>query len=297
MTSKETLVSIIILTKNAGKHFEELMSRIRNQRFSEKFEILVVDSGSTDLTLNIAKKNDARIFRIKSQEFHHGRTRNLAAKLAKGSYLVYITQDALPVNDCWLKNLINPLKNDEKVAAVYGRQVAYPNAKPMEKFFYNYFYPKESKTLTFENTKNPDKFYLENVFTSNVNSAVRKEVWEDVKFRNDIVMAEDKDFALRVLKKGWKIIYEPTACVYHSHNYSPFSLLKRRLRDGISFRQITGQSNISVYSREYMRFYISLEARFLWQKYKFYTLYGLFYEMMGALGFVLGTKLRFSKDR
>lgn len=296
MTSKEPLVSIIILTKNAGKHFEELMRKIRGQKFSEKFEILVVDSGSSDSTLNTAKKNGARIFEIRPQDFHHGRTRNLAAKLAQGSYLVYITQDALPVDSYWLKNLVNPLKDDKKVAVVYGRQVAYPNAKPMEKFFYNFFYPKERKTLTFENVRNPGKFYLENVFLSNVNSAVRKEVWEDIRFRNDIIMAEDKDFALRVLRKNWKIIYEPTACVYHSHNYSPFSLFKRRLKDGVSFRQITGQSNISIYSRGY-RGYISLEAKFLWRKHKFYIFYGLFYEMMGALGFVLGTKLSISKTR
>ncbi|MEM2661291.1 MAG: glycosyltransferase [Nitrososphaeria archaeon] len=295
MISKEPLVSIIILTKNAGKHFEELMRKIRSQKFSEKFEILVVDSGSSDSTLNTAKKNGARIFEIRPQDFHHGRTRNLAAKLAQGRYLVYITQDALPVDSYWLKNLVNPLKNDEKAAVVYGRQIAYPNAKPMEKFFYNYFYPKESKILTFENAKDPSKFYLENAFISNVNSAIRREAWKDTRFRNDIIMAEDKDFALRILKKGWKIVYEPAACVYHSHNYSPFSLFKRRLKDGDAFKQITGQSNVSSYSQRYIMKYLSLEAKFLWQKHKFYIFYGLFYEIMGVLGFTLGNKLGVSK--
>ncbi len=123
------MLSVIILTKNAGGRFRSLMEKLSNQTYQD-FEVVVVDSGSTDRTLEIAEKYGYRIHRIKPEEFHHSRTRNLGAELAKGDYLVYITQDALPLNDDFLEILIKPLEND-KVAGVYGRQIAYPNAKPM----------------------------------------------------------------------------------------------------------------------------------------------------------------------
>ena len=126
--------SVIILTKNAGDQFENLMKKLNNQTYQD-FEVVVIDSGSTDKTLEIAREYGCRIYRIKPEEFHHSRTRNLGAELARGDYLVYITQDALPLNDNFLEMLIKPLE-DDKVAGAYGRQIAYPNAKPMDCLLY-----------------------------------------------------------------------------------------------------------------------------------------------------------------
>jgi len=280
-------VSIIILTKNAGKRFEELMRRIHSQKFAGMFEVLVIDSGSRDPTLDIAEKHGARIFKIKPQEFHHSRTRNLGAALAQGRFLTYITQDALPVNDRWLESLITPLENDGKVAAVYGRQVAYPDAKPMEKFFYNYFYPKERKILTYKDAEDPGKFYLENVFTSDVNSAIRREVWEEIGFREDLIMAEDKDFALRALKKGWNIVYEPRACVYHSHNYSVISAFKRRFDDGVAMKQICqNMKNNYIITRG--KDYFINEIKFLIKEHRKWIPYAILYNLARYLGIILG---------
>jgi len=279
-------VSIIILTKNAGERFRSLLKRIHSQTFRD-FEVLVIDSGSKDLTLKIAKEYEARTYRIRPEEFHHSKTRNLGASLAKGEILVYITQDALPVNNHWLKNLITPLKNDNNIAVVYGRQIAYPDTKPVEKFFYNFFYPEKRKILTFKDAEDPGKFYLENVFTSDVNSAIKKKIWEEIKFREDLSMAEDKDFALRTLRKGGSIMYEPEACVYHSHNYSVFSAFKRRFRDGIAYKQITDKNITRENGLGYIKGYLNHEFRFLW-KYRIWLTYGLIYEMMKVLGFILG---------
>ncbi|GAG06643.1 unnamed protein product, partial [marine sediment metagenome] len=102
--------SIIILTKNAGNEFEKLLDAVFSQS-SKDFEVVLIDSGSTDKTLEIAKGFPVRIHKIKPESFDHGGTRNLGAKLAKGKYLVYLTQDAIPANRMWLENLIKPLKN------------------------------------------------------------------------------------------------------------------------------------------------------------------------------------------
>jgi len=280
--------SIIILTKNVGEKFRLLLERIHSQTFRD-FEVLVIDSGSEDSTLKIAEEYGSRIYRIRPEEFHHSKTRNFGASLAEGEILVYITQDALPINNCWLKNLITPLENDKNIAVAYGRQIAYPTAKPTEKFFYNYFYPKERKILTCKDAEDPGKFYLENVFTSDVNSAIKKGIWEEIRFREDLIMAEDKEFALRALRKGWNMVYEPEACVYHSHNYSIFSVFKRRFEDGIAYKQITGGSNlVGNYAPSYLRNYLLPEFKFLWEKHKSYFLYGLLYEVVKVLGFAFG---------
>lgn len=285
-------VSIIILTKNAGGRFKLLLERIYSQTF-KNFEVLIIDSGSRDSTLKIAKKYKTRIYRIRPEEFHHSITRNLGANLAKGEIIVYITQDALPINNFWLRNLITPLKSMEDVAAVYGRQVAYPDAKPMEKFFYNSFYPNQMKMLTKKDIENPKRFYLDNIFVSDVNSAIKKDAWKKIRFRKEIFMAEDKDFALRALSAGYKIIYEPKAMVYHSHNYSIISAFKRRFADGMAFNLITSNYN-SFLNRDYsIRVgleYFRREMTYLLRNYKLWLPYALIYNAAKLLGFELGKR-------
>lgn len=281
-------VSIIILTKNAGNRFEELMNAIYNQNFDGNFEIVVVDSGSTDNTIEIAEKYNARIFKIKPNEFHHSRTRNFGAEKSYGKVLVYLTQDALPLDNNWLSNLLTPL-NDRDVAVVYGRQIAYPNAKPMDKFFYSYFYPNCRKVLTKDDTKDLKKFYLDNVFISNVCSAIRRRVWEKIRFNDKVFMSEDKDFALRVLRAGYKIIYEPKAAVYHSHNYTLVSLFKRRFKDGVAYSYIASHGKDEFISKG-LRYFVE-EIKFLVNNgYIKWIPYALIYDFVYFLAFQLGKR-------
>jgi rhamnosyltransferase len=278
-------VSIIVLTKNAGERFEMLMRRIFSQKYSGEFEVLVIDSGSSDGTLDIAKKYGSRIFKIKPQEFHHSRTRNLGAKLAQGKYLVYITQDALPLDEYLLINLISPLDGDSQVAGVYGRQIAYPDAKPMEKFFYEYFYPNERRVITSKDLNDLSEFCTTHVYISDVCSALRKEAWAHVTFDESIIMAEDKKWAIDVLRAGYKIVYEPKATVYHSHNYSITSIFKRRFDDGVAMRQIFGKSG-GVTSRGLI--YLLSEIKYLTNNYKSWIPYALIYDLAMFTGLTLG---------
>ena len=133
-------ITIIILTKNAGANFPLLLEKIYAQKCASYFEVLVIDSGSTDGTLELAARYPVRLMQIKPEEFHHGRTRNLGAELAQGDILVYITQDALPLDENWLQNLTADLK-DSSVGMVCGRQIPWPHVKPCEKFFYHYYFP------------------------------------------------------------------------------------------------------------------------------------------------------------
>ncbi len=275
--------SIIILTKNAGKNFKVLLERIKSQKYSN-FEIFVIDSGSTDSTVDTAREFGVRVHSIAPEDFHHGSTRNLGAELAKGDYLVYITQDATPLNDAWLGNLISPLR-DDIIAGVYGRQIAYTDASPIEKFFYSYFYP--DKEILKKHDEGINDFYISNAFVSDVNAVIKKDIWKKIKFDETIIMAEDKKWAIDVLRSGYQLKYEPTAAVYHSHDYSLISSFKRRFDDGVAMKQIFGKGNSSAS----IGFdYLSKQIIHLAKYSPFSILYALIYDLSVFTGLSLGKK-------
>ena len=225
-------VSIIILTKNAGEGFTTLLQRLFSQKFDGNYEIIVIDSGSTDGTPEIAQGFPVKIVHIKPEEFHHGRTRNLGAEQASGRIMVYITQDALPLHDNWLHKLTNDFENPQ-VAMVVGRQIPWQTTKPPEKFFYSYYFPEHK----IEVVRGASDYYRDNMFISNVNSAIKKDVWQQFKFAEDIVRAEDKEIAKRILHTGRKIVYQPDAVVYHAHDFSLRSIFQRSVDVGIALSQ------------------------------------------------------------
>ena len=128
MISMQT--SIILLTKNGGSIFSEVLERLFGCKGIDKAEILMIDSGSTDLTKEYARQySKIQLFEIKSSDFGHGKTRNLGASLAKGDILIFLVQDAIPANPHFLEKLIAPF-SDTRVAGVYGRQLPRPATNP-----------------------------------------------------------------------------------------------------------------------------------------------------------------------
>ncbi|OGN96613.1 MAG: hypothetical protein A2Z77_01215 [Chloroflexi bacterium RBG_13_51_36] len=277
-------VSIIILTKNAGEAFSSLLQRLSSQKLDGDYEIIVIDSGSTDGTLETAQNFPVKTVRIKPEEFHHGRTRNLGAQQADGRILAYITQDALPLHDDWLRELTDDLK-DPQVAMVVGRQVPWPTTKPPEKFFYNYYFPEHK----IEVAHGAPDYYRDNMFISNVNSAIKRDVWQQFKFSEDIVLAEDKEIARRMLLAGWKIVYQPDAVVYHAHDFSLRSIFRRSVDAGTGLRQgvnVPRSKNwvigrLGYFARE-ARYIMSDEGWWKWLPYS------AAYEASRLLGVVVG---------
>ena len=105
-------VSVIIPVKNAGRFLDAQLRVLFSQEGAGDPELLLIDSGSTDCTLAIAARYPARVISIRSEEFNHGETRNLGARETRGEFLVYLTQDALPADAAWLRNLCEPLRRD-----------------------------------------------------------------------------------------------------------------------------------------------------------------------------------------
>ena len=145
-------VSIIIPTYNAGKKFEKLALMIKKQTANIR-QVLVIDSSSTDETVSIADKYGFTVEIIKKSEFGHGKTRQYAIKKTNTEIVVFLTQDALLYDEFSIENIVRCLISEEKIAAVYGRQIPYADTGILGKFARLFNYPETSKINTFEDRK------------------------------------------------------------------------------------------------------------------------------------------------
>ena len=279
-------VSIIILTKNAGNLFQEVLEHLFACTGIDEVEIILIDSGSQDLTLDYAGRySQIQIHRISSSEFGHGRTRNLGARLSKGDIIVYLVQDATPTTSDFLIRLITPLTSP-LVAAAYGRQLPRASANPVEKFFLQATYPDQPQTRHYGSSSKPNIY---SIFFSNVCSAIKRQVWEQVPFNESLIMSEDQQWAKEVLQKGFAIIYEPAAAVWHSHNYSLKQVLQRNFDSGCSLRGIIGDSYLQMISYELS--HLRTGIKYLVNREKAnWVPYFLLHEAVRSLGFALGQK-------
>lgn len=225
-------LSVLLLTKNGAHDLERLLPALFSQRSVPPFEVIALDSGSTDGTTNLLRQFSLRLVEISPAAFHHARTRNLAASLATGEILVFLSQDAFPADDYWLRNLISSF-DDPRVGAVYGRQLPHERSVTERRDTFDVLYG------THRFVKDPAhrnglgyRFY----HFSDVNAAILRSVWEATRFPEDLKVFEDLGIAKLILDRGWKIVYEPEAAVFHSHNHNTLGLFRRYFDIGYTLK-------------------------------------------------------------
>ncbi|MBA2712775.1 MAG: glycosyltransferase family 2 protein [Rubrobacteraceae bacterium] len=232
MTAGARKVSVIIPTLNAGPGFEELLQKIRAQEGDFDVEVLVVDSGSTDGTDELARRYGATVHGVPRSEFNHGATRNLGISLAQGEYVVLTVQDAVPLDERWLTTMVENLERDKRVAGVYGRQVPHPGSSALTRVLVN--------SLATAGLERREQFaggperYREMPPTQrrrlaafdNVSSCLRRSVWEEIPFEKTS-FGEDIRWGKRVVEAGYKTVYEPRSVVFHSHERGALYDLRR----------------------------------------------------------------------
>jgi rhamnosyltransferase len=217
-----TKVSVVIPTLNAGPEFEELLNKISKQQGDFDYEILVVDSGSTDGTDELARRYGAVVHRISRQEFNHGATRNLGISLARGRYVVLTVADAVPLDERWLSAMVVNLERDQLVAGVYGRQIPHPEASALTRVLVSNL-ASASLERREQFAVNPEQYHKlppakrrRLAAFDNVSSCLRRSVWEEMPFE-ETNFGEDIRWGKRVTEAGYKIVYEPRSAVFHSH--------------------------------------------------------------------------------
>lgn len=228
-------VSVVILTLNAEKEIEGLLQILLEQTI-EPCEIIVIDSQSDDETETICERYCPKVscIPILRSGFDHGRTRAQAMDYSQGEFVLFLTQDALPVDKHYIENLLLPFQ-DPAVAMVTGRQIAREQASPIEKRVRQFNYPPESHVRT---QKDIPVLGIKAFFASNVCSAYRRSAYFAAGgFESPIVTNEDMLMAAGFLAAGYKIAYCAEAQVFHSHNFNLKQQFVRNYNIGIFMRR------------------------------------------------------------
>ncbi len=272
--------SILIRTKNEAKDLPKALDLIRNQSL-KPVDIVVVDSGSTDGTVEfVTQQKDVKLIQMPATEFTYGRSLNLGFQAVKGEIIVSLSAHAFPCDSSWLQNLVKHFE-DPQVAGVYGKQVPQPDAWPPVRRDYLNYYQDHLKIQTNPENNGDRRF-------SNANSAIRYQCWRQHQFDETLTYSEDREWGDAMLKLGYKLIYEPKAAVYHSHNEPLLKVYRRSYGQALaaktlydSKKSLWGFLNLWLNSTKAdLRFILKSGKELTWllrsPLYRFFLLYGHF---------------------
>ena len=225
-------VTIVIPTKNAGDILDRTLGMVFAQKTQFSYEVICVDSGSKDDTLNIIQKYPCKLVQIAPEEFGHGKTRNFGASQGTGEFIVFITQDAAPASDTWLENFILAMKLDDEIAGGFGIHYPYEDCNALDRVdlvrhFLNFGQDNRIFYIDDMEKYKADNGYMQYLaFFSDNNACLRRSVWEKYPYP-DVDFAEDQVWMRHMLEKGYKKVYCPYAPVYHSHNFKLSTFYQR----------------------------------------------------------------------
>lgn len=226
------VVSIVIRTYNEQKHLRELLTSIKSQKSIHDIEVVIVDSGSTDDTLKIISDFNVKLVHIRKEDFTFGRSLNYGCDAASGNYLVFISGHCLPVNEQWIEELVSPFSN-ATIAMTYGRQIGTKDTKFSEHQIFLKYFPDQ------------DKIPQDGFFSNNANSAIRKNLWSERPFNEELTGLEDMHWAKYMWKQGYKIAYCSKASVYHIHEEGWRQIKRRYEREAIALQRIMPEVQVS----------------------------------------------------
>ncbi|HEV7567566.1 MAG TPA: glycosyltransferase family 2 protein [Microbacteriaceae bacterium] len=235
--------TVAILTFNGERYIKKILKAVRQQELDGGFEVLVIDSGSTDSTLEIVRSfPEVILHQIPNSEFGHGKTRNLAAQLATGEFVAFLTHDAIPHTRHWLSELLEPFSMPE-IKAVMGKQVPRVGCFPLMRYeidgMFRQFGPDFGTTIFYQGPFVKSQAVHDAIsFYSDVNSAARRDFLLNVIPYRDVRYAEDQLFGKDLIDGGYRKAYAPRAIVEHSNDLSRSEYGRRIFDETVGLRQI-----------------------------------------------------------
>jgi glycosyltransferase involved in cell wall biosynthesis len=225
-------LSIVIRTLNESRHLNELIEAVGRQEIGgHTCEVVVVDSGSTDGTIDIARRHGCRLVFIRKEDFSFGRSLNVGCDAAEGDVLVFTSGHCIPVDDQWLSRLVAPLGQND-IAYSYGRQIGGETTHFSERQIFLKYFPGESKIPQ------------EGFYCNNANSAILREVWSKYRFDEDLTGLEDMHLAKQLVHRQLKIAYVADAPVFHLHSESWRQVKRRFEREAIALQRIMPEVHV-----------------------------------------------------
>lgn len=238
--------SIIIPAKNAGIQFHRVLESVLNQNTPWKYEVLVVDSGSTDGTVEYVRSlAGVRLHQIPAREFGHGKTRNLGISLTSGEFAVMLTHDALPASENWLFELVSAVEQSDDVAGAFGRHLAYEHDGPflerdLRRHFDGFNQLPSVMRMDDKERYQKDQGYRQVLhFFSDNNACLRRSVWEKIPYP-EVDFAEDQLWAKKIIEAGYAKAYADKAVVYHSHTFGFIEWGRRSFDEARALQRLFG---------------------------------------------------------
>jgi glycosyltransferase involved in cell wall biosynthesis len=239
-------VTVAIPVRDGERYLAEVLAAVGNQAVGCPVEILVVDSGSRDRSVEIARAAGARVVEIPPSQFSHGATRNLMMDLASGDHVAFLSQDATPADDRWLSRLLEGFGLARDVALVFGPYEARPGASAtVARELRDYFrtFSSNGRPVLQSIGSEPGSAYRRApgplTFFSDANGCVARWAWQRVPYR-PVPYAEDQLLGCEMLEAGYAKVFHPEAVVIHSHEYSPRDLLRRCFDEWRGLREVYG---------------------------------------------------------
>lgn len=248
MEVKSLTVAVPVL--NGGERFKALLAAVGEQTNTAgvELELLIVDSGSTDGSVEAARAAGAHVIEIDKSTFQHGRTRNMAVAEARGEVVALLTDDAVPASDRWLDSIVEAFGAAEDVALVFGPQIALPEhphfvRREMADHFRTWesgggvhiqrMPEGEAGRAEYEANQG---FYS---FFSDANGAVAKWAWQDHRYK-EVPYAEDQLIGREMIEAGFAKAYHPGAAVIHSHHFGWLGSMRRYFDDYRGLLEVLG---------------------------------------------------------
>lgn len=234
------LASIIIRCLNEEQHIGRLLESLQSQTLQD-FEVIVVDSGSTDNTLAIVRQYPVRVYTIQPEDFSFGYALNYGCQRARGEFLVFISAHAYPARRDWLQHLL-AMFGDPEVALVYGKQRGNEVTVLSEHEIFAKWFPEESVARQ------------DSPFCNNANAVVRRSVWEELPYNEELTALEDIDWVKRAMQRGYHIAYYAEAEIIHVHNEPPERIYNRYRREAIALKTIFPEEHFGLW--DFLRLYV-----------------------------------------
>ena len=216
--------SIVIRCYNEAAHIGKLLYGILQQT-ENNIEIVVVDSGSTDGTLRIAKQYPVKTVEIQPEEFSFGRSLNAGCAAATGEFILIASAHVFPIYTDWVEKILGDFENP-MVGLTYGKQIGGKKTHFSEHQIFAKWFPEKSNPIQ------------EHPFCNNANCAIRRAIWGQQQYDEDLLGLEDIDWARRIMRKGYKIAYNADAVVAHIHNEKSIQTFNRYRREAIALKKI-----------------------------------------------------------
>ncbi|MFZ2095281.1 MAG: glycosyltransferase family A protein [Anaerolineales bacterium] len=225
--------SIVIRACNEERHIARLLQGIAQQTLKDP-EIILVDSGSTDHTLDIASHYPVSVVQIQPEEFTFGYSLNRGISHAQGELIIIVSAHVYPVYPDWLERLLAPF-DDPQVALTYGKQRGNKLNKFSEGQIFQHWYPDYSQ------------LHQPYPFCNNANAAIRRSLWENQHYNEALPGLEDLEWAHRIMAQGYAISYVAEAEVVHVHEETPPMVFNRYRREAMAFKRLFPQEHYNLW--------------------------------------------------